>query len=503
MLRSLLVPTAALVLSAALASQAVEARYATRDVAFDSGYLTSSASGPARLELTAVRAAGASWLRLRFGAFTNLPVGSRLVLTGKRDGAVQYFDAVSLLDYRHGSAYFNGDQVDVALEVPAAAVQARVAVTAVEIGQPDLGSIGPSTICGPTDDRALSSDPRQGRQYPTGCSSWLVNELTVLTAGHCSASAAQQVHFNVPLSTGTGGLVFPPPQDQYPYDAATLQRLDAGVGSDWTVTTTVRNSNTRQYPGQKQGSWYQLGAVPSTPAGQNIRITGYGTVAAPVSLSWQQVQKTHLGTLSQVNATSLCYATDTTGGNSGSPVIHENTGNAIGIHTHGGCTSTGGCNSGTRIDRADLQAAVASRSVLKSVGKWSTFGSGCMGTVSVGSLVGIGYPDLGFQPKLAVSGVRSNQLGALLLGTSNTSWNGNPLPFDLSSIGMNGCSLRTSSEVSLPLATGAGAPSLTLAIPLDLALRGVKFYAQYANADAGANLLGVVVTNGLQGLVGD
>lgn len=42
------------------------------------------------------------------------------------------------------------------------------------------------------------------------------------------------------------------------------------------------------------------------------------------------------------------YQTDTEGGNSGSPVIDEATGNAVGVHTHGGCsTSGGGNNSGT------------------------------------------------------------------------------------------------------------------------------------------------------------
>jgi len=491
-----------IVLTATLAAQVHEARYETRAVSYDSGYLPATAR-PDRVLLTTVRAPGGLWLRLRFGTLTNLPQGSRLVLTATRDQAVQYFDAISLLEYRLGSAYFNGDEVGLVLEVPAGAQRARVQVDAMEIGQPDLAGIGPTTICGPTDDRQRSTDPRQGRQYPTGCSSWLINEFTVLTAGHCSATAAQQVHFNVPLSTSSGGLVLPPPQDQYPYDTATLQRLDAGVGSDWTVTTTVRNSNTRQYPGQKQGSWYALGSVPSSPTGQNIRITGYGTVSSPVSLTWQQVQKTHLGTLNTIAATSLCYATDTTGGNSGSPIIHENTGKAIGIHTHGGCTATSGCNSGTRVDRADLQASISSRTVLKSVGKWSTFGSSCAGTVGTGSLLGGGYPDLGFQPTLNVTGVRQNQIGAMFLGSSNTTWGSNSLPYDLSAIGMTGCALRTSSEVALAIGTGTGAPSLTLTIPVNLALRGLKFYAQYANADAGANLLGVVVTNGLQGLIGD
>jgi hypothetical protein len=46
--------------------------------------------------------------------------------------------------------------------------------------------------------------------------------------------------------------------------------------------------------------------------------------------------------------TALRYTVDTQGGNSGSPVIVEGGGNvAIGIHTHGGCSATGGSNAGT------------------------------------------------------------------------------------------------------------------------------------------------------------
>ena len=50
---------------------------------------------------------------------------------------------------------------------------------------------------------------------------------------------------------------------------------------------------------------------------------------------------------------------DTTGGNSGSPVIDDTTGEAIGIHTHGGCFNGGGANAGTWANHPGLQAALA------------------------------------------------------------------------------------------------------------------------------------------------
>jgi hypothetical protein len=52
------------------------------------------------------------------------------------------------------------------------------------------------------------------------------------------------------------------------------------------------------------------------------------------------------------------YRTDTTGGNSGSPVIDDATNVAVGVHTHGGCTSSGGNNSGTSLFSAAFWAAV-------------------------------------------------------------------------------------------------------------------------------------------------
>jgi hypothetical protein len=52
------------------------------------------------------------------------------------------------------------------------------------------------------------------------------------------------------------------------------------------------------------------------------------------------------------------YVTDTQGGNSGSPVIDGLTGNAVGVHTHGGCTSSGGNNNGTSTFNSAFWAAV-------------------------------------------------------------------------------------------------------------------------------------------------
>jgi hypothetical protein len=87
-----------------------------------------------------------------------------------------------------------------------------------------------------------------------------------------------------------------------------------------------------------------------------IRITGYGTDTTPATAS--QTNQTSTGPYVTTVGTSIRYAVDTMGGNSGSPIIFEATGVAVGVHTHGGCTSTpGSANSGTSLTLAAFQTA--------------------------------------------------------------------------------------------------------------------------------------------------
>ena len=75
-----------------------------------------------------------------------------------------------------------------------------------------------------------------------------------------------------------------------------------------------------------------------------------------------QTQQTHVGTLSGntggTNSGTLRYDADTQPANSGSPVIVEGGNVAIGIHTNGGCTSTGGTNAGTSFRNQALWTAI-------------------------------------------------------------------------------------------------------------------------------------------------
>jgi hypothetical protein len=166
----------------------------------------------------------------------------------------------------------------------------------------------------------------------------------------------QVVQFNVPQSTAGGTPQNPPAADQYSVDTTSVQGNGGGtgIGDDYAYFGTHPNASTGKTALAAQGSAFTLSAPPAYNPTHNIRITGYGVDSSPAT--WSQTQQTHAGPWISAPGTTVSYKTDTTGGNSGSPVIHDPTGLAIGIHTHGGCQTNGsGQNSGTLITHNGLQ----------------------------------------------------------------------------------------------------------------------------------------------------
>jgi V8-like Glu-specific endopeptidase len=315
-----------------------------------------------------VTAPGSPWIRLHYagvmlsGHRDRGSDGSYLRITSLKDGHHQTQHSVHVGQWQDTSAYFNGDSVLVEILAHQGTGPNRIIIDRVWAGPPSLPSI--DSICGATDDRQLSSDPRVCRLWPVGCTGWLIDDCQkcMLTAGHCTGTSMQVAQFNVPPSSSGGSAVAPPPADQYAIDNSSVQTNGGqGVGNDWGYYGVFPNSTTGLTPFQSQGSQaFTLLPPPAVTAGAQIRITGNGSTSSPVSPTWNLVQKTHVGSFTTSAGTTVQYVTDTTGGNSGSPVIYESTGDAIGIHTHGGCTSTGGQNSGTGANHTALQAALAS-----------------------------------------------------------------------------------------------------------------------------------------------
>ena len=295
---------------------------------------------------------GAAALRLEFdeallSGFVSDGSGSYLRIRSLFDGGEQRLDARHVEQWQNTSAYFNGDEVTIEIVAQPGTGANRLAMSIV---QAEFEPFVDRSICGPTDDRVLSTDNRAARLLPVGCTGWLINDCNscFLTAGHCSTSNSSitVVQFNVPLSNSEGSLNHPAPEDQYAFDIASRQSNGGqGVGNDYAYFGVFPNSNTGLTPAEAYGDVYQL-ATPPQNQGQDIRITGYGTTGNGVPRQWNQVQKTHAGPYFSFIGTTLAYQTDTTGGNSGSPVINDDTGEAIGIHTHAGCGSNSG-NHGT------------------------------------------------------------------------------------------------------------------------------------------------------------
>ncbi|MGI9517473.1 MAG: hypothetical protein ACR2NP_10525, partial [Pirellulaceae bacterium] len=334
-------------------------------VRVDSGSLYHQGEEPEVVWSTEVRVRDAQWVRLQFDqlVLAHDPVAntsSTLRITSLQDGAVQILREKSARQWRNTSAYFNGSGVRLELVAWPNGRMNRVTVNSAIAGdKPEITRA--RSICDVLDDRALSSDPRVGRTVPGGCTAWLFNDRTncLLTAGHC-ASSTDVIEFNVPLSSSSGSYNHPGPEHQYPVDPDSMQFVNGGVGNDWCYFGCFENSNTGLTAFEAQGSSFQLVLPQPVGGGDTIRITGYGTTSAPVNPMWNGAQKTHTGPHSIFTGSELGYRTDTTGGNSGSPVIYDNDGTAIGIHTHGGCSSGGaGTNAGTGANNLGFQQALA------------------------------------------------------------------------------------------------------------------------------------------------
>ena len=350
-------------LSAPAQGQTRPPRLARLVTDYDSGQLPNPTSEPVVLDAFVVDVPGAAWLRLDLSEVV-LERGlsgppSELRLTSIADGAVQVLDANALEAWRGGSAFFNGDRVLVEI-LAAPRTRHRVRVRAATIGLPQSSFL--LSPCFTTDQRAPSSDARVARLWPVGCTTWMLDDChhCFLSAGHCAPGAAEVVQFNVPPSDAFGSVVHPDPRDQYVVDLSSVQSQVQGQGADWSYFGVFPNPITGQTPFERQGSAFAVTGqpLPTFDANEDVRVTGHGVDTTPPERN--RVQQTHVGEWVSFGTDVTSYRADTTGGSSGSPVIHEPSGRPIAVHTNGGCTTFGGANSGTSLSQAALQAALAS-----------------------------------------------------------------------------------------------------------------------------------------------
>lgn len=358
------VHAALLVTALAAGARAQTSPLESREVRFDhldTGWVANTGPQAETVAAFHVISEGADWIRLAFSELElsgdpSLGNAATLKITSLRDGYYQILNPISAAQWNHTSAYFNGDAVLVELISHPGTGVSRVAVDRATIGETLTDPEVHESICG-VDDRVLSSDPFNARALPVGCTAYIIDDVCGCfgTAGHC-ATGSSVIQFNVPLSNANGSLNNPPPQDQYSVDVSSRQFVNGGIGNDWAYFGVFPNSNTGLKPREAQGGSYELAsAAPPFNSNHTIRITGFGVDGGTSN----QVQQTHSGPWWAAFGTTLQYVVDTQGGNSGSPVLNEDTGEVIGTHTHAGCTSSGGANQGTSRNNSGWGAALA------------------------------------------------------------------------------------------------------------------------------------------------
>lgn len=133
------------------------------------------------------------------------------------------------------------------------------------------------------------------------------------------------------------------------------------------------------------------------------------------------------------------------------------------------------------------------------------YGSGCTGSNGAPVLARASgsWPKLGTTLQLELSRLPTTSGGfSLLLGTSSTLWGTLPLPFDLTPLGMTGCTALVGIEASLFGIRNAGKGTLAVAIPNAPALLGRALFFQGFVPDQSANPFGATTSNAAGAILG-
>jgi hypothetical protein len=114
----------------------------------------------------------------------------------------------------------------------------------------------------------------------------------------------------------------------------------------------------------------------------------------------------------------------------------------------------------------------------------TALGLGCPARNGTIPRIGAGpLPPVSNRVSIHVSRVPAGAPAGLVLGTSSTSWNGLPLPLDLTFLGMPGCLLRVAPD-HVHCATTQGIPgrghaTFEAVVPNESAVRGTTLFAQW------------------------
>ena len=329
-----------------------------------------------------IKCDNAAWLQVRFVS-VNLGGRSTLRIRAKRDGASQTFNNQTIREWGNLSAIFNGDTIEVTMNVPPGEKVTPYEIAKVLVGE-KVSSIGVDdtlrgnarAICKPNDDRNRFEHAGVGRIMPVGCTGWILSGNIFLTAGHCHDRDMQILQFNVPTSLNDGTPVMPHPKNQYAIIPSTVTSKDEGLGNDWAVFKVASNTETGRLPEEAQHRTFRLRRN-LTPL--VVSLIGFGVDNRPRgphkpyfrNRNSQTLQASSGGYLGPDGlSTFVKYRVDAEGASSGSPIVAVSsdgtlTDVAVGIHTDGACDlETWGANVGTSIANEELWNTINSSQAL-------------------------------------------------------------------------------------------------------------------------------------------
>ena len=130
---------------------------------------------------------------------------------------------------------------------------------------------------------------------------------------------------------------------------------------------------------------------------------------------------------------------------------------------------------------------------------WTAFGAGCPGNAGIPTLAAAPgqLPRIGQSFTAQLSNVPPGPLRLPFgfVGASKTNWSGIPLPFDCGAIGMPGCTIYCSADITVALTASSGLANWPITIPYDVGLIGALAYQQALVLDPAVNLMGVTTSN--------
>ncbi len=137
---------------------------------------------------------------------------------------------------------------------------------------------------------------------------------------------------------------------------------------------------------------------------------------------------------------------------------------------------------------------------------WSaSYGTACSGgglspTLAV---LGTSTPTIGTTFNLRVQGLSASVLATVgAIGFQNTTWNGSPLPVDLSTIGMTGCSLWVDPVLTTVLTQTLTTAAMPIVLPNSSSIIGAALFAQAFPLAANVNPAGILATGAIEAIVG-